>query len=209
MKLFQNLSSRSTTPFSARNKHAGFTLVELLVVFLLVGILTMLAVPSFRATVNDLRASSEANAVVSAFRFVREEANKRGTIVTITSPAGEANLASGWVVFTDSTRTYDRTTASNQLLAVRDDVANNMIINVFSPCSGGAQLNATFSLNRLGECSNGDSIIGTRVIVGVPLAGSPTVVDPTTRRAVCMTAFGRMEVRRPAVAVTDANACTG
>ncbi len=62
---------------------AGFTLIELMVVVVVAGILTALAVPSMRTFIQNARISNQTNEFISDFNFARSEAIKRAADVTV------------------------------------------------------------------------------------------------------------------------------
>jgi prepilin-type N-terminal cleavage/methylation domain-containing protein len=185
----------------------GFTLVEMMVVVAIVAVLTMIAIPSFRSLIRSLRASSEANAVVSAIRFMRAEAMKRGTTVSLTPPAGQASLSNGWVIFVDAAGNRDPVAAlpaGTQPLARRDDVASNMIFQV-AGCAGSS--NATsFSLDRTGACLGGGLPL-MRILVGAEDSANAGQIDPTARRAICMDGPGRISIRNPPATLPNTTSC--
>jgi prepilin-type N-terminal cleavage/methylation domain-containing protein len=186
-------------------RQRGFTLIEMMAALALVAVILYVALPGFRALIYGMRASAEANAVVSTIRFARTEAVKRGTVVSIAPASGSTSLSQGWVVFTDPTNSRDVTTAGVNKLAVRDDVAGDMIITTHGACAAASPANANLSMNRFGNCGD-DSVPAMRVMVGVADA-SGSAIDKKYRRAVCLSPAGRVEVRNPAAAVLDANAC--
>ncbi|NEP29368.1 prepilin-type N-terminal cleavage/methylation domain-containing protein, partial [Moorena sp. SIO3I6] len=59
------------------NKDAGFTLLELIVVILLVGILSAIAAPSWLAFVNRQRVNKVNERVLSAIQEAQREAKKK------------------------------------------------------------------------------------------------------------------------------------
>jgi type IV fimbrial biogenesis protein FimT len=94
----------------------GFSLVELLVTITLLAIVTSLAAPSFKRTIQSGRISSGVNTFLADMRFARSEAIKRGgNVVMCRSDApeaanpvcgagngpGDAGWASGWFIFHD------------------------------------------------------------------------------------------------------------
>ena len=91
--------------FYRRNK--GFTLIELMVTLAVAVILITVAVPGFRTMIQNNRASTQANELLTAFMLARTEAIKRGTVVSVCSSidqsscAASTNWATGWIVFND------------------------------------------------------------------------------------------------------------
>ncbi|GHU11796.1 hypothetical protein FACS1894185_5600 [Betaproteobacteria bacterium] len=77
----------------------GFTLVELLVVILLVAIVTMFAVPSFKNMIIKNRVSAATSEFLAALNFARNEAITRGEKVSL-SLSG-----SSWTISVDSAST--------------------------------------------------------------------------------------------------------
>ena len=84
-------------------RHAGFTLVELLIVFFIGAILAAIAVPSLRGTLLNTRQSSAFGLVISDLNLARGEAIKRNSrmLMCARNVAGtdcDANWQLGWVV---------------------------------------------------------------------------------------------------------------
>jgi type IV fimbrial biogenesis protein FimT len=102
---------------SKKNASRGFTLVELLVTIGIVGILTVLGLPSMRDTLERNAVSGQINTFIGSLRYARSEAIKRGlsvkmcravnaeTAATPACTAGSGNAspgwATGWIVFID------------------------------------------------------------------------------------------------------------
>jgi type IV fimbrial biogenesis protein FimT len=86
---------------------AGFTLVELMVVIVIVAILMSIGVPSYRYVTNSNRLSGEINGLLGDMQFARAEAMKEGQTVTVCSSAdgttcsGSTDWTKGWIVFSD------------------------------------------------------------------------------------------------------------
>ncbi len=92
-----------------RTAQQGFTLYELLVTVMIMGIILSLGVPNFLEFTRNNRMAATSNDLLSAFTLARTEAVKRKTTVTVCSslnpeaanPACGGTFADGWVVFVD------------------------------------------------------------------------------------------------------------
>jgi type IV fimbrial biogenesis protein FimT len=104
----ENLSVKhSLTPYrtTMHSHHRGFTLVELMVVVALVGVLAMLAVPSWEAIQTRTAIRTLVNDYTSSLAFARSEAVRQNTAVTVCpsnngAACTDSNVEAGWIVFT-------------------------------------------------------------------------------------------------------------
>jgi len=86
---------------------SGFTLIELMVTLAVAAILVTVAIPGFRSLIQNNRAATQANELLTAFTLARSEALKRSSQVSVCSStdqatcAGDPNWATGWIVFAD------------------------------------------------------------------------------------------------------------
>jgi type IV fimbrial biogenesis protein FimT len=86
---------------------AGFTLVELMSVAAVAAIVLTLGVPSFFTLIQNNRAATQVNELVTALCLARSEAVKRGDPVAIcpsqdhSNCTGETDWRVGWIVFVD------------------------------------------------------------------------------------------------------------
>lgn len=87
----------------------GFTLVELIVTLVILGILTAIAIPSFRNFTRSSEATSAANDLVSAMNLARSEAVTRAQRVSICKSANQTSCVTtgewdqGWIVYVGET----------------------------------------------------------------------------------------------------------
>lgn len=87
----------------------GFGLMELMITITILGIITVIAVPTFQTIIQNNRAVTLSTAFITSIHLARSEAVKRGTFVTMCPSANAAftacgNSASwnnGWIVFSD------------------------------------------------------------------------------------------------------------
>ena len=90
------------------DKEPGFTLVELLITIVVVSILLAAGVPAFQSFIKNNRVTSQANGLISAIQLARNEAVKRGSVVTICASSDQSTCnvtdkdwKKGWIVFSD------------------------------------------------------------------------------------------------------------
>jgi type IV fimbrial biogenesis protein FimT len=89
---------------------AGFTVTELVMVMLIVGILTAIGTPTFKYVTTSNRISSEVNGLLGDMQFARTEAIREGQFVTVCASttgtscvaAGTGVWQTGWIVFLDT-----------------------------------------------------------------------------------------------------------
>lgn len=90
-----------------KRAQTGFTLLELMVTLVILGILLAIGVPSFQSVIRNNRIASSTNELVATLTYARSEAMKRGDAVTVCPTedqedcAGDTNWATGWMAFVD------------------------------------------------------------------------------------------------------------
>ena len=93
-------------------RHRGFTLIEVLMVIVIIGVFMALAAPSFRSYTASQRVKTASFDLYAALVFARSEAIKRRQTVNVAANGGD--WASGWTVtfagITDPLRTQDALT---------------------------------------------------------------------------------------------------
>ncbi len=126
------------------HRHKGFTLLELLVAIVVLGIVLTLGVPSFTQFVQTNRMAAGVNDLVATLHSARTEAIKRKTLaganaaVSICASADwntagpscdvAGNFRDGWITFADIDGDIV-VDAGEQVLAVHGPVANALTLN--------------------------------------------------------------------------------
>lgn len=120
-----------------RRFSAGFTLIELIVVLLVVGVLAGIAFPNFRPFIQNQRISAQANDLVTDLAFARSEAIKRASPVTVCktgnpspssgSPSCETTAGNPWttgrLVFVDkASSTTSSTNDGNGVIDSNEEI---------------------------------------------------------------------------------------
>jgi type IV fimbrial biogenesis protein FimT len=114
-------------------RQGGLSLIELLLAIALLGIVTGLTVPSFRALQLDAERSRQVNGFVQSIHLARSEAMKRNAVVSL-CPSQDASTCAavgtgweaGWMLFENRDRDSP---------ALRDD--GEPLVQVYPPWSGG------------------------------------------------------------------------
>lgn len=125
----------------------GFTLLELLISFLLLAVFTAIAVPSFQAFIARNKVKSASEQLQSALLYARSEAVKRSQTIMLSCNSG--GCQQGWVV---------ATTASPTIQLAVQNTFNDSYLTI----SGGT----TASINRNGRAAAAVSFNVTRTDQG-------------------------------------------
>ncbi len=117
----------------------GFTLYELLITMLVIGIVLTVGIPSFSQFTQNSRITSTANDLHSSFQLARSEAARSKSPITICASADPLGAAQcdgalfdeGWIIFVDLDADLQRAGAGENVLRAHPpiDVAINISMN--------------------------------------------------------------------------------
>lgn len=140
----------------------GFTLVEVLLVMVIVGIISAFAIPSMASFIAGQRVKTASYDLFSTLMFARSEAIKRNVDVVVTASGG--NWAAGWTVAVGATTLATQPAYSS----VTFNASATALTYRYNGRTSAAAAQ-TFEINS----ARGSSVDGTRCL-GISLTGMPT-----------------------------------
>lgn len=112
----------------------GFTLYELLITFLVVGIILTLGIPNMAEFTRNSRMTSTANDLHAAFQMARSEAARSKTNITICASADQSDCGGTWdqgyIVFLDDNGDLARAGMTETILRSHPAADTGVIIRV-------------------------------------------------------------------------------
>lgn len=125
----------------------GFTIVELMVVIVILGIITAIGVPSFNTVIRNNRIAAITNDINSTLQFARAEAVRLGGKVHVT--AIDNSIDKGFAVWIDKNKNNKRDDGEElRVLTIEPDS-----LNVAADVGGVDLADLNFSFNARGESS--------------------------------------------------------
>ena len=117
-------------------RHKGFTLYELLITVLIVGVILAIGVPNMAEFTQNSRMASTSNDLLSSFQVARSEAARSKTNITIcasnNSLDANANcggtLNDGWIIFIDPDGDLNRAGAGENIIRAHPAPATNVTV---------------------------------------------------------------------------------
>ncbi len=175
-----------------KSRHTGFTLIELVITIALLGILLAWAIPNVRTFIKNARISSAASELMGDIGVARQEAQRRGVVVSICASADGLNCVGGttpdwlggWIIKT---------------------VTSGQIIKYNKEPQGSSSARATGTTNQL--TANGppiiafipsgamSSTIGSAPPVTIPIRDERAAASgDLTQRDISVTLVGRPQI---------------
>jgi type IV fimbrial biogenesis protein FimT len=184
-------------PHAGAAGQSGFTLIELIIVMILVGILVAIGIPSFSSITTSSRMSAESNTLLGDLQYARAEAARAGIPVTVcvantaenACDSSSTSWQGGWIIFTDVNDDQTATDAGDSVLRVQRAFSGT---DTFT--SVGADYSVTFTREGFASVGGGSLIIElhntpsnsyyTRCLE-ISQAGMMSIQTPTTDATNC------------------------
>ena len=198
-------------PMKTRSQK-GFTLYELLITLLIVGVVMTLGLPNLTAFTQNSRVTTTANDLHASFYLARSEAARAKTNITLcasndsmtAAPTCSGTFDDGWIVFIDVDGDIVRDVGTDNVLKAFPaiDTALNILTN------GGATYFsfAGTGLGRGDVAGAGTSLVSARICDS---RGNIRVVgdNDSAARVLIVTPIGRATVLRDVAQITAQGDC--
>ena len=195
---------------------SGFTLYELLITMVVIGIVLSVGIPNFGVFTQNSRITSTANDLHSSFYLGRSEAARSKENITICASANSMDAAAacggtfddGWIIFIDLDGNIQRDVAGDENVLRRHPAVDDAIDIVAKGTGGVDATYFSFAPTGLGR---GDVAgAGPSVQTAVICDGRGNVVAAggnSAARYLVVTPLGRATVLRDVALITAAGGC--
>ena len=190
-----------------KRTQSGFTLYELLITVLIVGIILSFGIPNMQMFARNSRITSTANDLHSAFHLARSESSRAKTNITICASSNSmtagANCGGTWdqgfIVFVDVDGNIDRSGAAETVLRAHPAVDSEVSYAIADDAAY-----FSYSSTGLGRPNvNGNPAV-SQVVICDDRGSSQGPADDSTARLFVVTPLGRGTVYRRKALVDDA-----
>lgn len=190
-----------------KRTQAGFTLYELLITVLIVGVILSFGIPNMQTFARNSRITSTANDLHSAFHLARSESSRAKTNITIcasnNSMTAGANCGGTWdegfIVFVDLDGDINRNGVNETVLR-----AHPAIDAALSYAVAGDATYFSYSSTGQGRPNVGGNAAVSQIVICDERGSSQGPADDSTARLFVVTPLGRGTVYRRKALVDDA-----
>lgn len=194
----------------------GFTLYELLVTMLIIGIVLAIGIPNMSAFTANSRITTTANDLHSSFMLARSEAARSKTFVTICASANSLDAGAscigptpserafddGWIIFVDLNGDVQRAGAGENVLRRHPAINSTIDINV----TGNATY-FSFAASGLGRGDIGGNPSFTTAVLCDDRGNVIAAGGNSAARYLVVTPIGRATVLRDVALIAAKGGC--
>lgn len=199
---------------NTRHSQQGFTMIELMVGVIVIGILAAVGAPSLRSWVQNAQIRTTAEAIQNGLQLARAGAVHRNGLVrfqltdNLTSACALSTTSSNWVVSQDDAT--DPAIAATRCATTASDTTPPRIIQTRSSAEGSSNAvvaagQSSFIFNGLGRTTNVAATV--TITISNTIGGSCTPAGPMRCLNVIVTTGGQIRMCDPAKASTDPQGC--
>ena len=181
-----------------KRTQAGFTLYELLITVLIVGVILTFAVPNMQDFARNSRMTSTANDLHAAFHMARSESSRAKTNITVCASANSmtagANCGGTWdqgyIVFVDEEPDLNRSGTTETVLRAQPAIADGISMAVANDATY-----FTFSSTGLGRTVPGNTAV-TQIVMCDERGNITAAGGNSAARLFMVTPLGRATIFR-------------
>ena len=190
-----------------RRTQSGFTLYELLITLLIVGVVLTLGIPNLSEFTRNSRVTSTSNDLHAAFHMARSEAARAKNNVTICASANSMAAAAdcggtwdqGYIIFMDDNADQLRNAVGETILRAQPAAAEGITLAV--------EADATYFMyasSGLGRRDVATNVPVSRIMICDDRGTAETSQDYSAARLFVSTPLGRATIIRDLTTVEDA-----
>jgi prepilin-type N-terminal cleavage/methylation domain-containing protein len=190
-----------------KRSQTGFTLYELLVTMLIVGVVLTLGIPNLSDFTRNSRITSTANDLHASFLMARSESARAKTNITICASSNSMDAGAncqgtwdqGFIVFVDENADLDRSGATETVLRAHSEVSEGVTLTIANDATY-----FMYAATGLGRQDTGFNTAVSQVIICDERGVVETSKDFSAGRLFVATPLGRATVLRDQTMVDNA-----
>ena len=189
-----------------KRTQAGFTLYELLITVLIVGVILTFAVPNMQDFARNSRMTSTANDLHAAFHLARSESSRAKTNITVCASSNSMTAGAdcqgtwnqGYIVFVDTNGDLSRAGATETVLRAHGPIADGVMLAVSDDATF-----FSFASTGLGRTIVGNTAV-SQIVMCDDRGNITAAGGASASRLFVITPLGRGTIYRDKPLVTNA-----
>jgi len=190
-----------------KRTQSGFTLYELLITVVIVGIVLTLGIPNMQQFTQNSRMTSTANDMHAAFHLARSESSRAKTNITVCASSNSmtagANCGGTWdqgfIVFVDNDGDLNRNGATETVLRAHGVIANGVSLAVANDATY-----FSYSSTGLGRPNVGGNAAVSQVVMCDERGNTTAAGGSSAARLFVATPLGRATIFRDETLIANA-----